>query len=110
MFNPDTWKPYLTYFAFMMFNDAYKLENEVESASDDENVSVCAAAKDGKAVLLIANRGDEITAELSLNGVDLTSAEVLIIDDTYNYSPTGKRIDSGKLIIPAHSCVEIRFS
>ena len=110
MFNPDTWKPYLTYFAFMMFNDAYKLENEVESASDDENVSVCAAAKDGKAVLLIANRGDETTAELSLEGVDLTSAEVLIIDDTYNYSPTGKRIDSGKLILPAHSCVEIRFS
>ena len=110
MFNPDTWKPYLTYFAFMMFNDAYKLENEVESASDNENVSVCAAAKDGKAVLLIANRGDETTAELSLDGVDLTSAEVLIIDDTYNYSPTGKRIDSGKLILPAHSCVEIRFS
>ena len=42
MFNPDTWTTYKTYYAFMSFNKAYELKNEV--ASDDQNVHVLAAA------------------------------------------------------------------
>ena len=110
LFNPDTWRPYPAYFAFMMFNDAYKLENEAESASDDEKVSVCAAVKDSRAVLLIANPGSAKKTELALTGVNPASAEILMIDEAHHYSPAGIRIDGGMLTLPANSCVEIRFS
>ncbi|MBQ8509197.1 MAG: hypothetical protein IJ493_04745 [Clostridia bacterium] len=110
MFNPDTWRPYLTYYAFMMFNDAYKLKDEIETASDDDKIYVGGAAKDGKAVLLIANpENKSVKAELTLSGVDFAAAEVLMIDASHQYTPTGIRITDGKLTIPAHSCVEIRF-
>ena len=110
LFNPDTWNPYPTYYAFMMFNDAYKLESEAFSASDEPRIRVGAAVKDGKAVLLIANPGAKADAEFELTGVDASTAEILMINSCYQYSPTGKRIDGGRLTIPAESCVEIRFS
>ena len=109
LFNGLERKPFLTYFAFMMFNDAYKLENEVETASDNKDIFVMGAKKDNRAVLIISNVGDKTEANLDLSGVDLNGAEVLIIDDVYHYSPTGIDISDGKLTIPEKSCVEIRF-
>lgn len=110
MFNPDTWTPYKTYYAFMSFNKAYELKNEVASASDDQNVHVLAAANEKKAVLLIANNQDrEVTAELELAGVSMDDVMILITDDEYQYTDTGKKIKDGAVILPPYSCVELRF-
>ncbi len=109
LFNPETYKPRLTYFAMMMFNQAYKLENEVETKSDNENIFVCGAKKGEKAVLLLSNIGDDAEIEIEALGVDMNNAELLLISDVYSYSPTGIDVSSGKLKLPAGSCAEIRF-
>ena len=110
LFNPDTWAPYLTYYAFMSFNRAYKLGNEVETSSDDDKVFVLGATNEKKRVLLIANISDKpVEAEFDLTGADLSDHEILMIDSVYHYTPTGKQITDGKLTLPANSCVEIRL-
>ena len=109
LFNSETTKPRLTYFSFMMFNQAHKLGNEVETTSDNENVFVCGAKKDGKAILLLSNIGDTVEVEIEALGVDMNRAELLMISDVYSYSPTGIDISNGKLTLPRGSCAEIRF-
>ncbi|MCQ2402160.1 MAG: hypothetical protein MJ202_00320 [Lentisphaeria bacterium] len=111
MFNPDTWEPYLAYFVFKMFHDAYQLKNEMQSASDDPDVYVCAAGNDRRRVLLLANVSDrKMDAELDLQGVSVSEAEVVMINSVYRNSLTGIRIASdGKLSIPPYTCVELRF-
>jgi hypothetical protein len=109
LFNGSEAKPYLTYFAFMMFNDAYKLGNEVSTSTDNENLFALGATKEGRSVLLISNIGEDKTVDLNITGVDLDKAEVFMISDIYHYSPTGISIADGKLNIPEGSCVEIRF-
>ena len=44
-----------------------------------------------------------------LQGADPADAEILMLDETYWYSPTGKAIENGTLELPPYSCVEIRF-
>jgi hypothetical protein len=109
LFNSETYKPRLTYYAFMMFNQAHKLQNEVETKSDNENIFVCGAKKDGKAVLLISNIGGAAEIEIEALGVNMKDAELLMISDVYSYSPTGIDISNGKLTLPRGSCAEIRF-
>ena len=110
LFNPDTLKPYPAYYALMMFNRAYQLENEAASASDEDGVYTLAAAKDGKAVLLIANISEKAqTAQLNLRGVDLSRAEVTRIDTSYVYQRTGESVSDGVIALPYGSCVEIAF-
>ncbi|MBQ7356113.1 MAG: hypothetical protein IJW66_01820 [Clostridia bacterium] len=109
LFNAEAVKPRLTYFAFMMFNQAYKLENEVKTTSDSTDVFVCGAKKGNKSVLLLSNIGESREVEIEALGVDLASAEVLMISDVYSYSPTGIDISDGKLHLPKNSCAEIRF-
>ena len=110
MFNPDTHKPYLNYYAFMMFNQAYKLKNEIQTTSDSDKVFVCGAKDDKKKVLILSNLDSKsVVTEFDLQGVSTDDVEILMINDTYHYSPTGKTIENNLLEIPAHSCVEIRF-
>lgn len=109
LFNGLERKPFLTYFAFMMFNDAYKLENEVYTSTDNDDLFVAGATKDGKSVLLISNVGKEAVVDLQITGADLEKAEVFMISDIYHYSPTGISIADKKLTIPEGSCAEIRF-
>lgn len=110
LFDVDTCKPLLSYFALMMFNKAYSLENEIETVSDNDKVFVCGAKRDGKAVLLLSNIGEAAEIDLDLHGVDVNDAEVLMISDIYHYSPTGFDISNNKLTMPAGSCAEIRFN
>ena len=109
LFNLYEGKPFLAYYAFMMFNHAYKLENEIETYSESNDVYVVGAKKDGKSVLLISNIGKLTEAELDFSGVCLKDAEVLMISDVYHYSPTGIDISNGRLTLPEGCCVEIRF-
>ena len=109
LFNSETRKPRLAYYAFMMFNHVFKLENEIETSADNESVFVCGAKKENKAVLLVSNIGEEVELEIEALGVDLKEAEVLMISDVYHYTPTGMDITNGKLKLPSGTCVEIRF-
>ncbi len=109
LFDPSTWEPYLAYYAFLSYNTAYRLENEIYNTSDDGSVFTLGAAGNGGRVLLLANIGDEKMAELSICGADLAKAEVLRIDASHRYSPTGESIARGTIRLPADSCVEIRF-
>jgi hypothetical protein len=109
LFNGETRKPRPAYYSFMMFNQAYKLENEVDTSSDSSDVFVLGAKNDKKSILLLANIGEDTEVEIEALGVDMKNAEVLMISDVYNYTPTGIDISDGKLKLPKYSCAEIRF-
>ncbi len=109
LFNGETNKPRLTYYAYMMFNQAYKLGCEVETTSDSSDVFVLGAKNDKRSILLLSNIGEDTEIEIEALGADLANAELLMISDVYSYSPTGSDISDGKLHLPKNSCAEIRF-
>ena len=110
MFNPDTYAPYLTYYAFMAFNELYKLKTEVVSASDDEDVFVGGATNGKRSCLLIANTANEDKEiDLELCGVDANGCDIVMLTDVYSYSPTGKKLTDSKLTLPAGSFAQIKF-
>ena len=110
LFNPDTLKPYPSYYAMMRFNRAYQMGLEVESISDTDGIYTLAATRNGKSVLLIANdSGQAQTAELELHGVDLASADITRIDTQYFFQRTGETIRDSTIALPYGSCVEIFF-
>lgn len=110
MFNPDNHKPYLTYYAFMMFNEIYKLSNEIETASESDTIVVCGASNGKKNTLLVVNLEDKpVSCEFDVTGVSTEDTEILMINDIYQYTPTGKHLQDGTLTLPAYSCTEIRF-
>jgi len=111
MFNPDTLRPYKTYYAFKSFNEAYKLGEEVYSESHTEDVYVLGASDDKRGVILIANTTEEpIELELNVVGTDINNAEVLMTDDEYLYTFVGNVIKDGKLNIKEYSMIEIRVN
>ena len=110
MFNPDTYAPYLTYYAFMAFNELYKLKNEVFTESDDKDVYVGGASGGKRKCLLIANTSEEDKViDLELRGVDPSDCEIVMLSDVYSYSPTGKTLKDNKLQLPSNSFAQIRF-
>ncbi len=111
LFDPNTTYPCKAYFSMMSFNQLYKLKNEVMTACDYENVYAGAAADGDKAVLLIANiNNSAVEAELDIKGFDAESAEILLINDIYHYTPCGRELDGNKLVLDGNTCAEIRFS
>lgn len=110
LFNPETMEPYLTYFGFMMFNDAYKLKNEVYSCSEDPRYPVCAASDGRHHILLLANMyNEEAEVELDIQGADENKPEIFMLNNIYRNSPTGIKLQDNKLKIPPETCVSIRF-
>ncbi len=67
-FNPITCEPYKAYYAFMAFNELRKLGTAVACTSTDSDIYACAAAKDGKVALMIANDSDE-KKPLTIKGI-----------------------------------------
>ncbi len=111
LFNPDTWEPYLAYYAMAMFNDAYKLGHEVATESDCDDLYVLGAKNDdGKAVLILANlTGKDQAVELALSGVCTDGAEMLFIDRSHTFTKTGATVENGRIVIPADGCMELVF-
>lgn len=112
LFNPDKWEPYLTYYGFMSFNEAYKLKNEAKSDTEDPSVPVCAAVNGDKKVLLISNmKGEPVKVEFDIAGADTANiTDMYFINEEYKYSPTHKKILDNAMTIPKYTCVEIRFA
>ena len=50
-----------------------------------------------------------VLTEFDIKGADVSDVDIVMINDEYKYTITGKEIVDGKLEIPAHTCVEIRF-
>ena len=110
MFNPDLGIPYPNYYGFMSFNSLYKLKDEVFTETDDENLFIAGATNGKKKVLVMSNiNNKEITAEFDITGADVSDVDIFMINDEYTYTLTGKEIVDGKLVIPANTCVEIKF-
>ena len=109
LFNPDTFYPYKTYYAFKSFNEAYKLGCEVISDSDCDDVYVLGARDEKHGVILIANTTDEkMELHLDVIGADINQANVLMTDEEYLYTYIGDIVKDGKLKIKEHSMIEIR--
>ena len=109
LWNPLTFTPFPTYYAFKSFNQAYKLKNEIATASHDEDVYVLGARNDEKGVIIIANTKDEsVTLDFEVAGIDIDSAEVIATDEEYLYTMLDDMIKDKRLTVKAHSMIEIR--
>jgi hypothetical protein len=110
MFNPDLGIPYPNYYGFMSFNSLYKLKDEIETSTDDENLFIGGATNGKKKILVMSNiNNKELEVTFDVTGADLSDCDILMINDEYTYTLTGKKIVEGKLVIPANTCVEIKF-
>lgn len=97
------------YYPFLMFNDLYRLKNNVSSASDDATVHVCAAANETEAAVMLTHFNDDdatgpITASVDLsgwgseNGVELTC---YVLDGEHDLTPLGSTVYYGDRITPS---------
>lgn len=110
LFSAEEMKPLKSYFAFMAFGDLYKLENEIETSSDNSEIYVGGAAKAGKKYLLISNpTAKPVEVDFDITGASLENAEILLLDRVYTLSPTGRKIIDGKFTLPSEAFAEIRF-
>lgn len=110
LFNADTLLPYPTYYAFVMFNSLYALENAVAVSSSDPRVFVQSAVKGKKASIVISNvNQEEIKLNLNVKNFPVNEAQILRIDEENTYTLTGEVIENNEIILPKNSCVEIKL-
>ena len=86
MFKPWSFTvPLKGYYAFWQFNKLYQLQNEVFSDTDDPDLYVGAATKDGKSAVQIAYYSDEDLQErevaVSLKGLKARTKVVILLAD-----------------------------
>ena len=93
-------KPAQAYYDMVAFNTLYKLGNQVEATSDAEKLHVLAASNGKKSALLISNL-TEATQKLEIEGVDLESARISIIDDKrlLSWAPDAKEIEPNAVML-----------
>jgi len=110
MFNPDTLYPYRNYYSFCQFNTLYSLGEQYHSQTDNPNVYCCAAAKDKKAALVIANTCEhETICDIKIEGISTDDVMILQIDEENLYTLTGKDLRSLPITLKPYSCTEIRI-
>ena len=68
LFNPMTKEPLPTYYGFKFFGQLYRMSNQVNALTDNENVYVVSAKNDDEGGILIANIGAETEFKLDING------------------------------------------
>ena len=109
LINSDVGYPYRTYYAFMMYDTLYKLNNSVLTESSDKYVFAGAAVNGRKAALVIANANDEdVSVTLDIDGFEATDIQACRIDEEHRYTITGEDIQD-QLVLPAHGCMEIKL-
>ncbi len=108
LFNPDSWEPYPAYYSFRTFNEAYRLGNEVACEGDDPDVFVLAARRNGEAVLLIANIGEQKECRLEFVGADAQITLLRTTDADRTYAEAEPPRDD-VLSLPPFSCHEIHL-
>lgn len=109
LINPDLGTPYRNYYAFMMFNTLYSLQNAVKCSGDD-GIFAGAAVNGGKAAIVLANTKDE-AIEVGLEILDFPTEEVQIlrIDEENRYTLTGETLSTNSITLPPFGCAEIKL-
>ena len=79
LFDPVTEKPIHGYYALMAFNELYKLEDQVMTECDTEEMYVLAASNGKKHALLVSNLTGN-TQQLFIEGVDHSTAHYYVLD------------------------------
>ena len=108
LINPDSGYPYRSYYALTSFNSLYKLGSCVKTEAD--GVFACAARSGREACVLLANpTGEEVTAVLTLEGLNVSSSQVCRIDAENRYTVTGEAIEDRAITLPPYGCAEIKL-
>jgi len=111
LFNPLTFTPFPTYYAFRSFNTAYKLGEECNSGAEEEGVYTLAATDGERGAIIISNTlGEEITLKFDVKGCDINTSEVISTDEEYLYTMRDRAVKDGCLTVKAHSMTELRLS
>ncbi len=99
LFNSTTLQPHKAYYVFMAFNELCKLGTAVACTSSDPDIYACAAAKDGKVAVMIANCSNK-SKPLTLKGVP-TNETCRLADyhGTWREFPLPKEIQSGAFLV-----------
>ncbi len=110
LFNPDNGYPYPTYYTFMMFDSLKRLGGAVYAKSDDKQVFTAAAVNGRRAAIVISNVNEQpIELKLDIKNFPTDDVQILRIDEENTYTLTGESIESGILMLPENSCVEIKL-
>ena len=92
LFNPMTYEPLCTYYAFKAFGRLYELGESVKSECDEEGIYVLAATDGEKRGILISNTGKD--TEISLDcGADM---KAYLIDEDNFFRETNEDISKLK--------------
>lgn len=100
LFDIKTKKPIHGYYAFVAFNELYKLGTQVECVCDTDELYVLAASDGKKNAMLISNLTEE-EQNLEFEGVDFTDARFYTIDDErlLSWSPNAEKIGNNSVIL-----------
>ena len=107
LFAPFTYQPQLPYYAFWQFNKLYKLQNEVDSGTDCEDLYIGAATNGNAQAIQFVYYSDtpktEVLVELSLRGMqENTEFLCLLVDKTHANEPIRSdrfTVSEGKLYL-----------
>lgn len=88
MFNPLTQLPFPTYYAFMAFNELYRLGTEVGyELTDSDGIYALAASNGKRGAIMLANPSEnDVPLKLNFEG---EIYECKVISETRNLSPMG---------------------
>ncbi len=112
MLHPVTGKPLKAYYAFKAFNAIYRLENELETLSTNEDIYVGAAEKDGKLCLMISNYlAEDKEIEVEIEGFSVKEAKINRVDEENTYDESVLEASSKlQLKLPAHAVYLLTFN
>ena len=99
-FNPMTEKPIHGYYALMAFNQLYRLENQVETICDTEELYTLAASNGNKHAILIANVTGN-NHSLTIEGVNLQKAHYFVLDQErfLSFTPNCNTISNNSVML-----------
>ncbi len=83
MFHSMEKRPYKLYYGFKAFGELYALGDEAATASDNDEVYVCAATNGDKGGVLLVNLGEETELNLDLAGRTVKACRIIDEDKTY---------------------------
>ena len=67
LFNPITWKPFCTYYAFLAFGELYTMKNQIAGGIHENGLYAVGAADDKTRGVLLVNIGEKKTVTTNLS-------------------------------------------
>lgn len=98
MFDPVKRVPTPLYYGFKAFGELYRMGSEAFSQSDDGNVYLLAAERDGAGGILIVNVGEETELNLRLAGQSVKTCRVVGEENPYEEIALPKTIGENEII------------